>query len=103
MPNAETKSAPVPTNQEQYALAIAKGLEVIASGGSKADAARAIYKVLLNESREVIVQAFIEGASLTEKGSPTYFYNVRRQHERKIREEKAPQQKSKKKGAAMSS
>ena len=87
MSNTETKSAPVPKNQEQYSNAVAKGLEVIASGGSKADAARAIYEMLLDESREVIVKAFIEGATVTEKGSPTYFYNVRRQYDRKQREE----------------
>ena len=87
MSNTENKSAPVPINQEQYSNAVAKGLEVIASGGSKADAARAIYEMLLDESREVIVKAFIEGATVTEKGSPTYFYNVRRQFDRSQREE----------------
>lgn len=101
MSNTETKSAAVPTNQEQYSSAVAKGLEVIASGGSKADAARAIYEMLLDESREVVVKAFIEGATVTEKGSPTYFYNVRRQFERKQREEaKQATPKLKKKGTA---
>lgn len=101
MPNTETKSAPVPTNQEQYSVAVAKGLEVIASGGSKADAARAIYEMIKDESRDVIVQAFMEGATVTEKGSPTYFYNVRRQFERKQRDEaKNATAKTKKKGAA---
>lgn len=101
MTNTETKSVPVPTNQEQYSNAVAKGLEVIAAGCSKADAARAIYEMLLEESRDVIVQAFIEGATVTEKGSPTYFYNVRRQYERKQREEaKNASTKSKKKGGA---
>lgn len=101
MSNTETKSAPVPLNQEQYSNAVTKGLEVIAAGGSKADAARAIYEMLLDESREVIVQAFIAGATVTEKGSPTYFYNVRRQYERKQREEaKSVTQKPKKKGSA---
>lgn len=101
MTNIETKPAPVPTNQELYSNAVAKGLEVIGSGGSKADAARAIYAMLLDESREVIVKAFIEGATVTEKGSPTYFYNVRRQYERKQREEaKSTTQKPKKKGNA---
>ena len=101
MSNTEIKSAPLPTNQEQYSTAIAKGLDVIAAGGSKADAARAIYELLLDESREVIVQSFIEGATVTEKGAPTYFYNVRRQYERKQREEaKNAMQKPKKKGGA---
>lgn len=86
MPNTETKSTPVPTDAKKYASAIAKGQEVIAGGGSKADAARAIYEMLIDECREVVIQAFIEGATVTEKGSPTYFYNVRRQYERKQRE-----------------
>lgn len=87
MINKEAKSVPVPSNQEQYSLAVAKGLEVISSGGTKADAARSIYEMLLDESREVIIQAFIEGATVTDKGSPTYFYNVRRQFDRMQREE----------------
>lgn len=40
-----------------------------------------------DEERDVIVQAFIDGANVTVKGAPTYFYNVRRQIERKRREE----------------
>lgn len=87
MSNTETKSAPSPNNPKLYSLAIAKGKEVIASGGSKADAARAIYEMLIEESREVLILAFIEGATVTEKGSPTYFYNIRRQFERKRRDE----------------
>ncbi|OIQ80255.1 hypothetical protein GALL_379920 [mine drainage metagenome] len=82
-----TETKPTPKNQPQYINAVAKGLEVIASGGSKADAARAIYEILLDEERDVLIQAFIEGATVTQKGSPTYFYNVKRQFERKQREE----------------
>ena len=97
MSNTEIKSAPVPVNQENYSNAIAKGLAVIASGGSKADAARAIYEMIKDEPREIIIKAFIEGASVTEKGSPTYFYNVRRQFDRKQREEVQEKSKTKKK------
>jgi hypothetical protein len=37
-----------------------------------------MYELIYEESREVIVQAFIEGASLTPKGAQTYFYNCKR-------------------------
>lgn len=98
MTNTESKPVPTPKNQDRYNAAIAKGLEALAAGGSKADAARAIYEMIEDEERDVIVQAFIEGATVTEKGAPTYFYNVRRQLERKQREEtKKSPAKSKKK------
>ena len=87
MSNTETKQPITPNDQERYNNSIAKGLEVIASGGSKADAARAIYEMIHDEVRDVIVQAFVDGATLTVKGAPTYFYNVKRQIERKEREE----------------
>ena len=96
MSNVETKSV-TPKNPERYVSALATGLEVIASGGSKADASRAIYEMIKDESREIIIKAFIEGASVTEKGSPTYFYNVRRQFDRKQREEVKEKSKTKKK------
>lgn len=96
MSNVETKSV-TPKNPEQISTAIAKGLEVISSGGSKADAARVIYEMIKDEPREVIIKAFIDGATVTEKGSPTYFYNVRRQFDRKQREEVKEKSKTKKK------
>lgn len=65
-------SAPVVQN------AIAQGKAHIAEGKSKADAARAIFAVLKDEEKEVIVAAFIEGATLTPKGALTYWYNCRR-------------------------
>jgi hypothetical protein len=89
-----------PKNQDRYSIAIAKGLEALAAGGSKADAARTIYEIIEDEERDVIVQAFIDGANVTMKGAPTYFYNVRRQIERKRRDdEKKTPVKSKKKSA----
>jgi len=45
---------------------------------TKAEITRQMYPLLKDESREVIAQAFIEGAGLTPKGAMTYFYNVRR-------------------------
>lgn len=78
MTNTEAKST-IPVDQAKYDLAISKGLETIKSGGSKADAARAIFEMIRDESREVVIKAFIEGTTVTEKGSPTYFYNINRQ------------------------
>ena len=41
-----------------------------------------IFQMLQDESRDVILQAFIDGASVTPKGSPTYFYNISRKLKR---------------------
>ena len=65
-------------NREPIKGAIAQGLELIHSGKSKADAARAIYDVLNDEQKEVIVAAFVAGATLTPKGALTYWYNCKR-------------------------
>jgi len=40
--------------------------------------ARAIYDLVKDEERDVIVQVFIEGCGLTPKGAMTYVYNIRR-------------------------
>lgn len=104
MTNTETTPAVAPKNPDRYNSAVSKGLDVIAAGGSKADAARAIYEIIEDEDRDVIVNAFIAGATVTLKGAPTYFYNVRRQFDRKRRlEEKKASPKSKKKSAESSS
>ena len=58
--------------------AITKGKAIIAEGKSKVDAAMSIYQALNAEEKEVIIAAFVQGATLTEKGAVTYFYNSRR-------------------------
>ena len=58
--------------------AITKGKAMIAEGKSKVDAAMSIYQALSAEEKEVIIAAFVQGATLTEKGAVTYFYNCRR-------------------------
>lgn len=58
--------------------AITKGKAIITEGKSKVDAAMSIYEALKAEEKEVITAAFVEGATLTEKGAVTYFYNCRR-------------------------
>lgn len=60
------------------ANAIAIGAAIIAKGETKIDAAMAIYEILETEPQDVIVKAFIEGASLTDKGAVTYWYTCRR-------------------------
>ena len=78
-----TKSAPEatffePINHALYKEAIRSGKQTLAEEGTKAAAARVIFNMLKDESREVVIQAFIEGASITPKGGPTYFYNINR-------------------------
>jgi hypothetical protein len=58
--------------------AIAKGKAIIKEGKTKADAAMVIYEALKDESKEVIAAAFVQGATLTEKGAVTYVYNCKR-------------------------
>ncbi|WP_265949782.1 hypothetical protein [Dechloromonas sp. A34] len=58
--------------------AIAKGKTVIKEGKSKADAAMLIFEALKDEEKDVVIAAFVQGATLTEKGAVTYWYNCRR-------------------------
>jgi len=68
-----------PTNPSNVRKAVSLGKEMRKQPDtSKADAARKMYEMISDEPREVIVQAFIDGAGLTPKGSQTYFYNCRR-------------------------
>ena len=76
--------SPIPFNQSRYKEAISFGQQVLLEQGSKAAAALEIFKILKDESREVVLQAFIEGANITPKGSPTYFYDITR----KLRKQK---------------
>lgn len=65
-------------NKPTIRAAIDQGKVLIAEGKSKADAARAIFDAIKDEPKDVIVAAFVEGATLTDKGALTYWYNVRR-------------------------
>ena len=58
--------------------AITRGKAIIAEGKSKVEAAMSIYQALNTEEKEAIIAAFVQGATLTEKGAVTYFYNCRR-------------------------
>ena len=59
--------------------AISIGKEMSKTGeATKAEVARKMYELIKDESREIIVQAFIQGANLTPAGAQTYYYNVKR-------------------------
>jgi len=71
-----------PTNAENFNKAIQIGQTAIKEGKTKADAVRMMFPMVFDEPREVIWQAFIDGAGLTDKGAVTYLYNVRRAHKK---------------------
>ena len=76
----------VDLTRANVAEAIEKGKTLLTDGKSKADAARAIYGLLKDEPKAVIVAAFVQGATLTPKGALTYWYNCKRWAQRKARE-----------------
>jgi hypothetical protein len=67
-----------PKDKSRYVRAIQEGQNILKTDGSKAHAARAIFRLLNDETREIVLKAFIEGAGVTPKGSPTYYYNISR-------------------------
>lgn len=77
---ADTPAEPVKIDLSKPVLqdAIAQGKAMIADGKTKADAARLIFSLINSEEKETIVAAFVAGATLTEKGALTYWYNCRR-------------------------
>lgn len=80
-PKTEAKVEPakkIDLNKPSIKEAIAQGKAIIKDGKSKADAARAIYALIKDEPKEIIVAAFVEGATLTPKGALTYWYNCKR-------------------------
>ena len=78
-PAPEPKAPIKPTNPSAVRKAIALGKDLRKQPDtSKADVARKMYETISDEPREVIVQAFGDGAGLTPKGALTYFYNCKR-------------------------
>jgi hypothetical protein len=76
---APAQNAVKPTNPAAVRKAIALGKDMRkAPDTSKADVARKMFETISDEPREVVVQAFVDGAGLTPKGAQTYFYNCRR-------------------------
>ena len=77
-----TDQTVIPSDPELYNRAINEGREQLVQQLSKAAAARTIYHLLQHESRDVVLKAFIEGADITIKGAPTYYYNITRKLKR---------------------
>jgi hypothetical protein len=73
-------------DEKRVAEAVKEGLAMIAQGKTKIDAAMAIYRLIEDHSQETAVKAFIQGASLTERGALTYWYNCRRKRARELHE-----------------
>ena len=85
-PTPETLKQPIDAkDKNRYAKAVQEGQTILTEGGSKADAARAIFRLIHAEHREVVLRAFIEGADVTLKGAPRFYYNINR----KFRKQKA--------------
>lgn len=78
MPKKIEPTTKTETNVEAVKAAVAAGKVLIGEGKTKAEAAMAIYLQIEAESQETVVKAFVEGATLTEKGALTYWYNCRR-------------------------
>ena len=68
----------VSTQVNAFTQAVSDGKVLIESGKSKREAAMAIYSILQDRGKDEVIRAFIEGASLTEKGAVTYWYNCKR-------------------------
>ena len=73
----QTETSTTPSD-DLIAQAVGEGQALIAEGKTKVEAAMAIYRHLNESPQEVVLQAFIDGASLTPKGALTYWYNCRR-------------------------
>ena len=79
----DTNKLLVPKDVQRLASAIRVGKSILKECGSKASAARRIYELIHDEHRDIILKAFIEGAEVTPKGAPTYYYNISRKFKRR--------------------
>ena len=79
------KEAIIPSD-DVIAQAVLEGQAHISEGKTKVEVAMAIYRHLNECPQEVVLQAFVEGASLTPKGALTYWYNCRRKLSREVSE-----------------
>ena len=65
-------------SDDLIAQAVLEGQALISEGKTKVEAAMAIYRHLHDCPQQTVINAFVEGASLTPKGALTYWYNCRR-------------------------
>ena len=66
---ATPDSSEATVSPETIAAAIQEGRSLIDQGKSKTEASMAIFRLIEECSQETVIQAFIEGASLTPKGA----------------------------------
>ena len=78
--SAATEETAKPKNAAKVkkAIDLGKSLKNKDKEITKADITRQMWPLVKDESREVIVDAFVKGAGLTPMGAQTYFYNCRR-------------------------
>jgi hypothetical protein len=88
----KTETPPTDDNADLIAQAISEGRALVDQGKSKIEAAMAIYRHLELLPQATIVSAFIEGATLTEKGALTYWYNCRRKLAKERRDQENPKE-----------
>jgi hypothetical protein len=76
------KPVVVAKNPANVKKAVSLGRDILKNkpDATKADVALAMFELLIDEPREIIAQAFVDGAGLTPKGAMTYFYNTKRKH-----------------------
>ena len=78
----KSKTGIKPINPQKVRESIDAGRNICNQPNStKMAAAMKMFEMIRDESREVVVKAFIDGAGLTEKGAMTYYYNCRRKHQ----------------------
>jgi hypothetical protein len=77
-PTVVVEPKKIDMNKQSIKDAIAKGKLIIKEGKSKADASMVIFEALKAEEKDVVIAAFVQGATLTPAGAVTYFYNCKR-------------------------
>ena len=65
-------------DKDRVTKAVEAGRKAIKEGKTKIDAAMVIFRSINDLEQEIVVKAFVDGASLTPKGALTYWYNCRR-------------------------
>jgi len=76
---SSTANPSVPLSKDdpvQKASLMAKTM--IADGKTKVETAKAIYPLIEDQAKEVVLKVFIDAVGLTERGAVTYLYNLKR-------------------------
>jgi hypothetical protein len=84
-PAAAVEPKKIDLNQPLIKDAIAKGKELLKEGKTKADVAMVIFEALKAEEKDVVIAAFVQGATLTEKAAVTYWYNCKRKARKTVK------------------